>query len=346
MKAPIEADVNMVAADAAWLPAGLDPATRQISFVHVPRRFHANVSFLTQQYLPSVAPAALTLPSDAVQQALAPAGVAPHFIFHSAFCCSTLLTRALDIPGISMGLKEPEILNELATLARQRRLEPEQLRLVARLLGRPFGAGEVVVVKPSNVANLLIPELMRAAPQSRALLLYAPLPRFLSSLARRGLWGRNWARKLFALLRRDSPINFGYSEAELFEQTDLQVAALAWLLHHAQFLGLLRSMPDRVRALDSESLLADRAGVLIRLADLFGCPLTKDACERIAAGPVFAEHAKEVGRSYDPAARAADQASAQSANKEEIATVCQWAEAVGRHVGVPLSLPPEHQLLA
>ena len=39
-----------------------------------------------------------------------PSAKAPHFIFHSAFCCSTLLARAFDIEGQSIGLKEPTIL--------------------------------------------------------------------------------------------------------------------------------------------------------------------------------------------------------------------------------------------
>ena len=37
-----------------------------------------------------------------------------HFIFHSAFCLSSVLARAFDMPGTSMGLKEPMLFNDLA----------------------------------------------------------------------------------------------------------------------------------------------------------------------------------------------------------------------------------------
>ena len=36
-----------------------------------------------------------------------------HFIFHSAFCASTMLVRALDVPGSAMGISEPVILNDM-----------------------------------------------------------------------------------------------------------------------------------------------------------------------------------------------------------------------------------------
>lgn len=345
MKAPIEADLNVVAADAAWLPSGLDPANQQMSFVHVPRPVHANVSFLSQEYLANIAPAVVTLPSEAVQRALPPPAEGLHFIFHSAFCCSTLLARALDIPGVSMGLKEPEVVNQLAALARQGRSAPGQLNLVTRLLGRPFGAGEAVVVKASNVSNLLIDALMTAAPDARALLLYAPLPRFLRSVASRGLWGRTWGRRLFAVLRHDLRVDLGYSETELFEQTDLQVVALAWLLHLRHFADLLQRMPGRLRALDCDSFLANRAATLMRVAELFGLALDPEQCGQLASGTVFSEHSKEIGRQYDTA-NTAGRAAPSPATDEEIAMVCQWAEAVGRHIGVPLVLPDRHSLLS
>ena len=54
----------------------------------------------------------LTRPAvDVVRAAARPATM--HFIFHSAFCCSTVLARAFDIPGIAMGLKEPPIYNDI-----------------------------------------------------------------------------------------------------------------------------------------------------------------------------------------------------------------------------------------
>jgi hypothetical protein len=57
------------------------------------------------------------LPEDAITPHTAPL----HFVFHTAFCCSTLLARALDVPGSSMGLKEPSVLVDFASVWLQRR---------------------------------------------------------------------------------------------------------------------------------------------------------------------------------------------------------------------------------
>ena len=91
-----------------------------------------------------------------------------------------------------MGLKEPEILNELAEGMRARALSEEALRTVVQLLARPFASGEKVVIKPSNVVNVLAPSLLELDPGSNAIFLFAPLPRFLRSIADKGLWGRRW----------------------------------------------------------------------------------------------------------------------------------------------------------
>lgn len=333
-------DPRGIAGDGQWLPASLDVRGETIGFLRVPRELHRAVAFLGEKYLrEAAAPASARMAAASLRAALPIAAHGPHFIFHSAFCCSTLLARALDIQGRSMGLKEPTILNDLAALHRAGTLADRDLLLVLALLGRPLAAGETNVIKPSNEANILIERILTACPQAHALLLHAPLPSFLRSVAKKGLWGRNWGRRLYALLARDGGRGFGFSDGEIFEQTDLQIAALAWLIQQRQFAEVARLMPARVRTLDSETLLADPAAAMAGAAALFGFDLPAAEAESIAAGPAFSQHAKQIGRGYDSTARAAEQASAQAAHDEEIDMVCQWAAAVARHGGIPLTLP-------
>ena len=65
----------------------------------------------------------------------APAVPPPQYIFHSAFAASTLLARALDVPGVAMGLKEPAILNELAEAMRSNALPRDALASDRRVAG-------------------------------------------------------------------------------------------------------------------------------------------------------------------------------------------------------------------
>src|SRR5206468_6981110 len=210
-----------------WLPSRWDRQANTLQFVHLSRADHDSVTFLGDEYLAKLEPASVTrgLPEIAAANAARPPS--PHYIFHSAFCCSTLLARALDLPGTAMALKEPQILNTVTEAARAKALSRETLQLIVRLLARPFGAGERVIIKPSNVVNLLATALLEIDAGSNAIFLYAPLRRFLRSVADKGLFGRVWARTVFRTLRSDTALNFGYSSEDLLDLTDLQVAALA-----------------------------------------------------------------------------------------------------------------------
>ena len=328
-----------------WFPSHWEQPGNRVRFVRLPRDRHAALTFLADEYVRPLNLDTATASIAELGGAKALAARPPNYIFHSAFCASTLLTRALDVPGVAMGLKEPEILNELADAARSGSLPGEALRAIVALLARPLAPGEAIVVKPSNVANLLAPALLDLDAGSRAIFLYAPLPRFLRSVADKGLWGRRWARRLHALAARDTGLDFGLSSAEQFELTDLQVAALAWLTQHAQAIALLAAFPDRVRTLDSEAFLARRAETIAAVAGHFGLAIDERQSREIAAGPAFTTHAKEIGRAFDPEEPLQAKAAVPVID-EEIAMVAQWARSVADHAGISLDMPSASALLS
>ena len=94
-----------VAADPLWLANRYDESQDLVHFVRLTREGHRAVTFVTDDYIPADAPRLVLRRSDIAAAAGPPAPL--HFIFHSAYCCSTVLARAVDIDGISMGLKEP-----------------------------------------------------------------------------------------------------------------------------------------------------------------------------------------------------------------------------------------------
>lgn len=335
-------DLASVLADAEWLPAHWDMAQDAIQFAWIPRNTHSGLTFLSDEYLREIQPPIVAAPLSQVNAAVPT--TAPHYVFHSAFCCSTLLTRALDAPGVIMGLNEPQIVNELAAVALQRRLGEGLLQKVIGLLGRPFGPHERVAIKPSNEVNVLAPALLDHDERSRAIFLYAPLPRFLKSVANKGMWGRIWGRRLYASLSQRGGRDLGLSEAERFELTDMQASALAWLLHHAEAADLLARFPERVRTLDSETFLAHKTDALIALARHFGLDDDGGRWTEVAEGPVFHSHSKEIGRSFDPE-ESASAGPMMPVVEEEIQMVVEWAKAVAQHAGLPFDLRAESRLL-
>jgi hypothetical protein len=330
-------DPAAVARDPEWLAHRYDESRDAVVFLRLTREQHRAVTFITDDYIPAEAPRLVLRRSDAAAGPPAPL----HFIFHSAYCCSTLLARAVDVDGVSMGLKEPLILNDMVGW-RRRGADPRQLGAildsVLNLLARPFAPGEAVVVKPSNILNSLAPGMLGLRPSSNALLLYAPLPDFLRSVAKKGLWGRRWVRELFIGQLRDGIVDLGLGEQHYLDLTDLQVAAASWLAQHAVFAGLIEKFgPARVRALDSETLMARPGEVMARLADLFGLGLDDRAIEAVLAGPAFTSHSKS-NAGFSAADRQAEQRDAASIHADEIGKVAIWAEAVARAAGVSMQL--------
>jgi hypothetical protein len=327
-------DTAAILGNANWLPHRVDRGANVVTLLHVPRDVHRSVTFLDDQYLKQRAAASVPIS----ELAIASRQDGLHFVFHSAFCCSTLLTRALDMPGVAMGLKEPAILNDLAALQRSERDCTRLLGPMLALLGRPMSTGEAIVVKPSNVANILIEPILALQPTARALLLYAPIRSFLISVAKKKMWGRIWTRRLYRTIQRNPAFEPGFSADDLFEQSDLQIAALGWLQQQAQLAETLRRHERRIRTLDSETLLAQRAEALNATVIHFGLPADRAAAAVRAGDDVFAEHSKRLGERYDVNARRTEAMAIEAAHGEEIDMVVGWITAIARQFGVPLTL--------
>ena len=315
-----------------------DPGHDAVHFLPVPRDLRRRAPFLTDDDL-KVADAPLILRrEDALASGTGPARL--NFIFHSAYCCSTLLANAYDRPGRAFSLKEPVLLNDLVGW-RHRGAPPARLGEVLgdglRLLARPFEPGEVGVVKPSNVVNALAPAVVGGRADAHALLLHAPLPVYLGSIASKGLWGRRWVRDLLLKQLTDDMVNLGFERTDYFLQTDLQVAAVGWLAQHALFAQVAARWPERVRTLNSETLLADPAAALAALDGLFAV-VGSDADREAIVATVFRQHAK-FGSDFSAHDRTAGQHSAAALHGEEIETVVGWAKAVADNVGLGLDLP-------
>ena len=332
------AELDELIGDGRWFAHRYDEAADAIQFRRLDRDDHRRVTFLTDAEIGD-APLRVVRRGDCLA-ALQPLELpTPRFIFHSAYCCSTMLVRAFDLPGAAMGLKEPQILNDAVGL-RLRDGDPRQvaaaLDAALGLLARPLGAGETNVVKPSNIVNPLIPAILALRRDARALLLHAPLEAFLGSVARKEIEGRAWVRELmWKLIRLGQAQRFGFSEEELYRHSDLQVAALGWLAQQALFGDLAAAHGDRVRTLNSDVLTARPEAVLAALGDLFAIPFDPAA---VAAGPAFRSHSK-TGAAFSSAARDDERASGLALHAREIAIVRDWASAVADHAGVAMDLP-------
>ncbi len=331
----MNADPDPVLQSAEWMAHRYDRMGDAIQFRQVPRARHAEIPFLTDEYLEGA-------PMERRARQAAVAAAQPgslHFLFHSAFCASTMLVRALDLPGKAMGLSEPVLLNDIVGVRRRREADNAGIAQLTgealRLLARPFSPGETIVVKPSNIFNPLAALALALRPESKAILLYAPLEPFLLSVARKGLWCRLWARELMAGFFRDGVTDIGFDADDYFLQTDLQIAASGWLIQQRIFTDLAMRYPDRIVTLDSETLTSDVEALLPVIAAVYGLDTGGIDWSRTSA---IGRNSK-TGDPFSPGERQADQLNALAAHRDEIDKVTQWATTVAEQQQIGLNLP-------
>jgi hypothetical protein len=322
---------------AEWLAHRYDERADSVHFVHAPRLLRRSVPFLTDEYLKPGDPEVMRR-SEALE--LSAADTPVHFIFHSAYCCSTLLAQALDVPRVSHSLSEPQILNDMVGW-RHRGGTPVQIgamtEVALRLLARPLADGEAAIIKPSNIVNGLATALMTIRPDARAILVHAPLRAFLGSIARKGMWGRLWVRELLSRQLAEGLVNLGFENRDYLLHTDLQAAAVGWLAQHRLFAEMAGRWPDRVRTIDSETLVAHPAATITALATHFGLTLDETRVQGIV-DEVFARDSKS-GESFASGQRAAAQSAAETLHADEIEKVAAWADAVAKTAGIATHLP-------
>jgi len=331
--------VRDVALDPEWLPHAFEGNGNHLTSVFVPRAARASLLFLSDGHYRGEFRKE-TFPTAAMASAVALSAQAPlHFIFNTSFCCSTLLAKALEVPGVSSSLREPNILVDVAERLIQARggQDASQLELALRLLERPLADSKIIIVKPSNFANRLLEPALGLRDGSRAVLLYSDAGTYLRSVLKRGLLARINARKLYQNLAAWTGLEFGFSEYETFQQSDLQVAALAWLMQIAHFQSIAdRFGPERVMVVDAAQLLSDPATTLQRVQSLFGLSLGEGQVSEIIGGPAFSKHSKSSKVDYSPATRERDHEALMQVHGEELTMVLQWLDAVAAHLGVPL----------
>ena len=323
--------------DGRWLAHRYDETTDSIQFRFVPRDAQREMTFRTDFEIGD-APLAVYSRTEGLAEARSRDLPTPRMIFHSAYCCSTLLARAFDVPGVSFGLKEPQNLNDVAGLhlrGADSRLIAAVMDVALLLLARPLVADEVNVIKPSNLLNPNILLITALRPDVRGLLLHAPLDVFLASVARKEIEGRAWVRELmWRLIQFGQAERFGFTPEDLYRHTDLQVAAVGWLTQQALF-AEAAERHSGYRTLDSETLVGRRVESLRALGGLFQFGFDPEAA---ASGPAFRTHSKDRS-DYSAEKRERERQRGRSLHAREIDIVLRWAEQLADHAKVPLHLP-------
>ena len=271
----------------------------------------------------------------------------PAMIWHTAYCCSTLVADLLDAPGACLALREPGALLDLAAARRAGApcADDRLIRAVFSRLARSPDAAERVVIKPSNGANALIGVDMGG----QALMLYSSCRDFVVSVVagvpphEGGEDRRRFARTLMLDRATSERPNVPWRPLDLSVMTDLQIAALLWHAQVMEFRAVARQRgPGRVRSLDCADFLADPRRALTAIDAFMGLGLGADRVDAAVSGEKLARHAKTPALAFSPTRRDQDLRAAAAAIGPALDAVVAWSFRVcpatppGDPVGAPL----------
>ena len=295
----------------AWLYAW-DFAEDRARFLRVDREVLARSSFLDQRIETDTGNYDEVPIGELLSQTVrGTASAPPGYIFHTAFCCSTLFARSLDFPGRSLALREPATLLQLADLKRglaaTARSVSVLLPLTLDLLARPFAPGERAIIKPTNVVNNLAADILALRSAAHALVLYDELEPFLLAVLKRPRESERGIRQFLTRLLAD-PIGRTWTAEHAVPESLAECAALVWALQVLELRELLAgAQAKQVRLLGAAELLADPVAALTASAEWLGLELSSSETTGIASGPLWTRHAKNPALAYTPKRRREDQ---------------------------------------
>ena len=266
-----------------------------------------------------------------------------NYIFHTAFCGSTLLSRCLDRPGVCLAYKEPYVLHQLGFVRRQGP-RPEALTrptpfldLALALLGRSYEPSEVPLVKPADSCINLAREMLTAHPASAGLLLYARLDAFLVAMLKNHK-RRRYMRRLVARARTDLDDGGRLPDVDTEALSDAQAAAFVWIGLMRSYLDLLADDRLTVRSLEASIFFDHPTPTLEAAARHFGLALGEADIEA-AVGGVFTRNAKDPFQAFDKAAYATDHEHLTHLLAAEIEEGRAWAATLTHGDPLPDVLP-------
>ena len=330
--------------DPAWFPAAIDTKAGTLGFAHIDRDSLSKEAFLDQRMAGSVTARETVGLAEVIAAFSSQQKRVPAFIFHTAFCCSTLLARALDAPGTALALKEPDVLMGLANILRvdaELRQSPERaealLHTIFGLLARRFAIDERILVKPTNAANNLLPSAVRSG--ARAVLLYGDLRSFLVSVLKKGEACKAFVRQQYNIFSLDADGLAAIPQRQAVAFTDLQAATVV-LRHQMELFQrtLAASRREQTVSLDFKVLMANPVAVLQGVARHLDLPHSDAALESIVNGPIFTRNAKFADQAYDAGLRDQDAQAIEERYGETLDLIENWGGQLdlGTKLQVPL----------
>jgi hypothetical protein len=265
-----------------------------------------------------------------------------HYILHGAFCCSTLLSRYLDLVRGCFVLREPTILAQLGVLKfsmmsrageslseRREGVWEQLMNLGLALMNRTYAPDDTVVIKVNDLCNALGDVLLSSDPRSKIVFLSVDLRTFLLSCLKSEK-RRNWVRMR---LRNTSKIAASVpilANVDLASLSDAEAAAYIWLLNVTLCQGLRSgSNSARVMVLDGGQVAENGSDVVRAVTKFFELQLSGDDLSAIPLDCTSSRYSKDRSREYDSRVRRNDLIALEVSLGREADAGMDWVSRMG-----------------
>ncbi|MBS0213689.1 MAG: hypothetical protein JSR26_11010 [Proteobacteria bacterium] len=247
-------------------------------------------------------------------------------LFHTAFCCSTLLARSLQLPPRLVALREPLALSRLATVA-LKRPSPQiegPLRAALELLARPSTAGGSVLIKPTNQANNLLCRMLEMT-RGRAILLYSSLPEFVISCCKKLPEADRRIRWMAQHLIKDTRLQAALQIPWDHHFHFIEACVLTWYAQIERYTDALAADAcDRLRSLDMQALLYEPQAAVAAAANWLQFDIDASVLQaRVLVE--FRRNAKHPHRAFNAALRAQGIKEAMARYADVLGSALTWA---------------------
>ena len=329
--------VNDLIHDPAYLAYKFDFNTEKVSFLPISRNEIRRVNSLDRKVIDPDRPF-YPVPLAKLVPLLNTSGQPsvenpPRFIFHTAFCSSTFLSRCLDVEGVTVSLREPQLLLDAAN-AKRLQWQSKSTNLGYRdmpglalsLLQKHAGPSEKLIVKPINSVNNIIPELMQLTDPASSLMLYTDARNFLLSTLKKGEESKYAVRAMFDLIRCDFPNLAQLQVSDTIHMTDLKVIMTLWRLHIEQANQALGQFAptNRLASVYGERLIENPLQALQTINGFLELGIPGEEIDRIAGSESRFEDAKNTGRAFSAEQREEAYRKVRDFYGEDLENGLQW----------------------
>ena len=322
--------IEQISKDASWFPNRYDVNAGNLEMIKTDCALLADTTFLATPNFP---------PKDIVRKIVPASSLSsisntstPSFIFHSAFCCSTLIARAINFPSKVRSLKEPQITMDIADHIRRTGDLPKHIGLVSKLLSRTVNLNEKTVIKPTNMVNNILLFDSDLITQSPILFLYGSLRGFLVSTLKKGEQGRFMIRRMYSIFMKDPTRFKEIPLQQVVTLTDLQITAMVWLLQTEIFEERLLNCSNGLMAsLHCDDFLAQSMGYLASINQHLKLDLGDKDLFQLYRSDILNLDSKQQDKSYNSKKRKTESKQIEDEYGPTLDHICNWADGLSLH---------------